>query len=343
MQHINPGRVCAIVSAAVLPLVGAAAAAAQPSADFYKDKQISFIIGYNPGGTYDVYSRLVAPHLARHIPGRPAIVPRNMPGIGSLKAASFLANQAPRDGTAIGMIGQSMALEQVLKNPAVDFDVRTFGWLGRLSSVSEATVAWHTSPVKTLQDAQRLELILGATSARSTSDGLPKLMNTLGGTKFKVVLGYQGTTGAMLAMERGEVHGSHVTLENLLIGKPEWLKENKVSVLVQYSQRRHQVFPNVPAMVESARNADDRQLLSLYGSTAEIGRSIMTPPELPRDRLALLQKAFGDMVRDPIFIAEVKKRQMEFDPMSGEELFALIQETLNVSPAVAARAAAARE
>ncbi len=339
MRHIRYSGICAALAA----LAAAAPAMAQSPAEFFKGKQISYIIGYNPGGTYDIYSRIVIPHLSRHIPGQPTIVARNMPGVASLKAASFLANQAPRDGTAIGMISQAVALEQVLKNPAVDFDVRALGWLGRLASVVETTVAWHTSPVKTLKDAQTMELIIGATSARSTSDSMPKLMNSLGGAKFNVVLGYQGTTGAMLAMERGEVQGSHATVENLLLGKPDWVKDKKISILVQYSQRRHPAFPDVPAMVEVAKSSDDRQLLALYGSTAEIGRAIMTPPGLPKDRLAALQKAFSDMAKDTAFVAEVEKRKMEFDPMSGEDLFKLIQETLNVSPAVAARAAAARE
>lgn len=339
MRHIRYSCICG----ALVVLAAAAPATAQSPAEFFKGKQLSYIIGYNPGGTYDIYSRIVIPYLSRHIPGQPTIVARNMPGVASLKAASFLANQAPRDGTAIGMISQAVALEQVLKNPAVDFDVRALGWLGRLASVVETTVAWHTSPVKTLQDAQKMELIIGATSARSTSDSMPKLMNSLGGAKFNVVLGYQGTTGAMLAMERGEVQGSHATVENLLLGKPDWVKDKKISILVQYSQRRHPAFPDVPAMVEVAKNADDRQLLALYGSTAEIGRAIMTPPGLPKDRLAALQEAFSDMTKDPAFVAEVEKRNMEFDPMSGEDLFKLIQETLNVTPAVAARAAAARE
>lgn len=324
-------------------LVAAPETQAQSADEFFKGKQISFFIGYNPGGTYDIYSRLAAAHLSRHIPGNPTIVPKNMPGVASLKAASYLYSQAPRDGTAIGMVGQSLALEQVMKNPAVQYDAAKFDWLGRLTTAVEVTVVWHTVPVKTVQDVMKRETLLGATSAGSTSDGMPRLINTFAGTKFKLVLGYQGTTGAMLAMERGEVEGSHATAENLVIGKPDWLRDKKISVLVQYSTDRHRAFPNVPTMVELGKTPEDQQVLKMFGDTAEIGRAILTPPEVPKDRLAVLRKAFDAMIADPKFIAEMEQRKMEFEPMSGEELQRRIKATLEISPALAAKAAKARE
>lgn len=318
-------------------------ARAQGADDFFKGKQISFFIGYNPGGTYDIYSRLAATHLSRHIPGQPTIVPKNMPGVASLKAASYLYSQAPRDGTAIGMVAQSVALEQLLKNPGVQYDVAKFDWLGRLTTAVEVTVTWHTVPVKTIQDVMTRETLLGATSAGGTSDGMPKLMNKFAGTKFKLVLGYPGTTGAMLAMERGEVEGSHATAENLVIGKPDWLRDKKVAVLVQYSTDRHRAFPDVPTMVELGKTPEDRQILKLFGDTAEIGRAILTPPDVPKDRLAVLRKAFDAMVADPKFIAEMEQRKMEFEPMSGAELQKRIQATLDLPPALLAKAQQARD
>lgn len=329
--------------AAILAVWVAPEAHAQSAEDFFKGKQISFFIGYNPGGTYDIYSRLAAAHLSRHIPGQPAIVPKNMPGVASLKAASYLYSQAPRDGTAIGMVAQSVALEQLLKNPGVQYDVAKFDWLGRLTTAVEVTVVWHTVPVKTIQDAMTRETVLGATSAGGTSDGMPKLMNKFAGTKFKLVLGYPGTTGAMLAMERGEVEGSHATAENLVIGKPDWLRDKTVAVLVQYSTERHRAFPDVPTMVELGKTPEDRQILKLFGDTAEIGRAILTPPDVPKDRLAMLRKAFDAMVTDPKFIAEMEQRKMEFDPMSGEELQKRIQATLELPAALLTKAQQARK
>jgi tripartite-type tricarboxylate transporter receptor subunit TctC len=332
-----------LTACACVGTLAAGPACAQGAAEFYKGKQISFFIGYNPGGTYDIYSRLAASHLSRHIPGNPTIVPKNMPGIASLKAASYLYSQAPRDGTAIGMVAQSVALEQVLKNPAVQYDAAKFGWIGSLTSADEVTVVWHTVPVKTIQDVMKRETVLGATSAGGTSDTMPSLMNVLAGTKFKIVLGYPGTTGAMLAMERGEVEGSHATAENLVIGKPDWLRDKTVKVLVQYSSERHHAFPDVPTMVELGKTAEDRQILKLFGDTAEIGRAILTPPDVPKERIAVLRKAFDEMAADKSFIAEMEKRKMEFEPMSGEQLERLIKATFEIPPALAEKAAKARQ
>jgi tripartite-type tricarboxylate transporter receptor subunit TctC len=172
---------------------------------------------------------------------------------------------------------------------------------------------------------------------------MPKLVNRFAGTKFKIVLGYPGTTGAMLAREKGEVEGAHATAENLVLGKPDWLRDKKIAVLVQYSAERHKAFPDVPTMVELGRTPEDKLILGLFGGTAEIGRAILTPPEVPKDRLAALRKAFDDMVADKGFIAEMEKRQMEFDPLSGEEIQRRIKATLDVPPALAELAAKARE
>ena len=172
---------------------------------------------------------------------------------------------------------------------------------------------------------------------------MPKLMNRFAGTKFKLVLGYQGTTGAMLAMERGEVEGTHSTAENLVIGKPDWLRDKTVSVLVQYSTNRHSAFPDVPTMVELGKTPEDRQILKLFGDTAEVGRAIILPPEVPPDRLAVLRKAFDAMAADKTFIAEMESRKMEFDPMSGEELQRRIKASLDIAPELLEKARKARE
>jgi tripartite-type tricarboxylate transporter receptor subunit TctC len=330
--------------AVLAAILAAPPARGETGEEFYKGKQISLIIGYNPGGTYDLYSRLAASILPRYIPGNPTIIPKNMPGVASVKAANFLYSQAPKDGLTIGMIGQQLALTQALRDPSVEYDMRSFNWLGRFTPIVEVTVVWHTVPVKTIADAMVRETTLAATSAGSTSDSMPMLMNRLAGTKFKIIRGYPGTTGTLLAMERGETEGGHATLENLLFGKADWLRDGKVSVIVQYAQARHAAFPNVPAMVEFGKTDEDRQVLALFGSTADIGRALMTPPGIPAERLALLRKAFAAMVADPAFKAELEKRHMEFGPMGGEALQALISTTLDVPPAVVSRAIAlARE
>ncbi|MGE3244818.1 MAG: Bug family tripartite tricarboxylate transporter substrate binding protein [Beijerinckiaceae bacterium] len=320
----------------------ASAARAESVADFYKKTPIEIIIGYNPGGTYDIYARMAARYMPKYIPGNPSMVPKNMPGVGSVKATNFLFSQAARDGSVIGVIGQYVALQQVLKHRAVHYDARKFDWIGRMTNAVEVSIAWHTSPVKTIQDAMQKELVVGATSAGSSADTAHKLMNAIAGTKFKIVLGYKGTTGAMMAMERGEVQGSLAVVQSLLVTKKPWLDEKKINVLVQYSTKRHPAFPNAPAMTELGKSDEDKQILNLYGSTAEIGRALMTPPGLPPERLALLQKAFEAMLKDKGFIAQMKTRNMELDPMSGPELKKLVNESFSISPKAAARAAAAR-
>jgi tripartite-type tricarboxylate transporter receptor subunit TctC len=329
-----------LVAIAVVVTGLAQNARAESAEEFFRSKQISLIVGYNPGGSYDVYSRLAAQLLPKYIPGHPAIAVKHMPGVASVKAANFLYSQASRDGLTIGMIGQQLALTQALRDPVVSYDMRRFGWLGRFTPIVEVSLTWHTSPTRSIADAMARETVMAATSAGATTEMMPSMMNRLAGTKFKIVKGYPGTTGTILAMERGETEGAHATLENLLFGRPQWLREKTVNVLVQYAQARHPQFPDVPAMVEFGNSADDKQVLNLFGSTAEIGRALMTPPDLPADRLSALRRAVAAMLADPAVKAEMDKRNLEFGPMSGDDLQKLIAQTLDVSPAVIARSIA---
>ena len=252
-----------------------------------------------------------------------------------MKAAS-LCGQAPAAADPVS----GGAVTQALRDTGVEYDMREFNWLGRFTSAVEMTVVWYTSPVKTIADAMQRETVLAGTSAGGTTDLMPRIMNRIAGTKFKIVKGYAGTSGSVLAMERGEVEGSFDSIESLLLIRPQWLRDKKVSVLVQYAPKRHKALPDVPAMVEFGSTPEDKQLLMLFASGAEVGRALMAPPGIPVERVAVLRKAFAAMVADPAFRQEVEKRQMEFDPMSGEELQRQIIHALDVSPAVIARAVA---
>jgi len=332
----------ATACAAIAAVVPFGMARADDVAPFYAKHDIAIIIGYNPGGTYDTYGRIAAKYLGRFIPGHPNVIAKNMEGVASIKAANYLYAQAPRDGTVLGVISQGTAQQQVLKHRAVHYDARKFNWLGRLTTAVECTIVWHTAPVQTIEDAKKREVILAATSPGSSADSDPKLMNALVGTRFKIVLGYKGTGGSMLAMERGEVQGSLAVVQNLLIHNVEWIRDKKIRVLVQYSLKRHPAFPDAPAMAELGRTPEDTKILRLYGSEAEFGRSVMAPPDIPRDRLTALRAAFAAMLKDKTFLAEAKKRKMEIDPLSGEALQALVDSLFDISPELAARAAAAR-
>jgi tripartite-type tricarboxylate transporter receptor subunit TctC len=329
--RISIGRACL---AAIAAVAFAAPVKSETAEEFFRGKQINLTIGYNPGGPYDIYARLAATLLPKYIPGNPRIVPQNMPGVGSAKAANYLYNQAPRDGLAIGVIGQQLPVNQALGDASVKFDLRQFNWLGRFTSGGEATVIWHTSPVKSLADAMKRETTLASTSAGSSADAFPLLMNRIVGTKFKMIRGYPGITGTVLAMERGETEGAHSNLEQTLFSHQDWIKEKKMTVLVQYTQTRHPAFPDVPAMIEFGNNDIDKQVLALYGSTAEIGRSMVAPPGVPADRLAVLRRSFETMLKDPSFKHEVEKRNLEYGPMTGAELQKLITEALTISPEV---------
>ena len=308
------------------------------TADFFSGKQISLIVGYNPGGTYDVYSRIIADWLPRYIPGKPTIVVQNMPGAGGAEAANYLYSQATKDALTIGMIGQAAALEQVIGDPAVRYDASKFGWIGRATPVVEMSVTWHTCPVKTIEEALHQNVTMACTGAESTAYMMPLLMDRIVGTKFMLVRGYAGTAGCLHAMEQGEVDGAYTTAENLLIEKRKWLEDHLISVLVQYSLTRHPAFPNVPTMMELGKTDEDRKILALFGSPAEIGRSILAPPGVPAGRLGFLRSAFDAMTADPKFKQELVRRNMQFGPMSGPALQKIVSETLDISPSVVSRA-----
>jgi tripartite-type tricarboxylate transporter receptor subunit TctC len=332
-----------LATLAVAAALAPGALCAQTAEQFFKERSLAFTVGFNPGGTYDTYARLAARHLSRHIPGHPAIVVHNMQGAGSIRAATYLATKAQRDGSEIGMISQAIALKQVLGDPAVRIDVGAFNWIGRITSVVEATIVWHTSPTKTIEDARRRETVLAGTVVLGTPDTNPRLMNRFAGTRFKIVNGYPGAGATMLAMERGEVEGAYTGLETLLSSRKDWLAQKKINVLVQYANERHRLFPDVPAMTEFGSTDDDRRILALHGSTADIGIALVAPPDVPADRLVALRRAFQAMVTDAAFVADAKARQMEVEPATGEALQRMVAEMLAVPPELAKRAAEARE
>ncbi len=257
---------------------------AQASNDYCQGKSLTLVVGSPPGGGYDTYGRLVAEHLGQFIPGRCSIVVQNMPGAGSLRAANFLFQQAPSDGLTIGMIQPNLVLDQAFNSENVKYDLRKFQWIGRLASSVEATVARRPSPVNTIQDAKTHEITLAAATANGLTAGFPRVMNAIVGTKFKIIPGYGGTAAVALAIERGEVEGGTMSGSTLLNEKHNWLTENKISVLVQYSQTRDHEFPSVPAMVEFAQTPEQKKILSLFAAITEIGRTLVAPPGVARDR-----------------------------------------------------------
>jgi tripartite-type tricarboxylate transporter receptor subunit TctC len=308
---------------AALMLLEAAPGHAQPD---FTGKTIKLLIGASPGGGYDVYGRLVARHIGRHLPGNPSVITQNMPAASSLVLTNYLYNGAPRDGTVIGIINQAMPTEQYLDNSNSNYDASKFNWIGRVTSAVEIAIVWHTVPVNTIDDVRRRETLMGGTGPTSSTVFMPYLLDNLAGMKFKVILGFSGTTDIALAMERGEVEGSGTPLESLTSYRANWVREKKIKYLLQYAARRDPELPDIPSMVELGRTEEARQILNFYASAAEVGRSIVGPPGIPSDTVSALRRAFDEMFDDLVFLDEVKRTGIQLKPLKGDKLQAMIAE-----------------
>jgi len=327
------GKATGLVVALALSAIAAGAAHAE---DFYKDKTVNFIIPSAAGGGYDAYSRLIANHIGRHLPGKPNVVPQNMPGAGSIRATNFLYNVAPKDGTTIGMVDQAIRLDQILGTPGLKADVTKFNWIGRILSNSAVLFSWHDAPVKTIQDVFTKELIVSTSGAASKLNWT--VLNNLLGMKFRIITGYKGTADSRLAMERGEVNALSMPWSLLKIEGAELLRDKKINLLLQTGAEKHPELPQVPRMIDLARNDAERKVLELFSSPSTIGRSVLAPPGLPKERVVELRAAFMASIKDPALLADVKKFKLELDPLPGEALQASITGGGDLSPELVERA-----
>jgi tripartite-type tricarboxylate transporter receptor subunit TctC len=298
---------------------------AQPAADFYRGRTINLIIGYPPAGANDVYARLAARHIGKHIPGGPNVVVRNMPGAGSLLAASHIFHNAAKDGTTLGLLVPTLPIDEKLDNAAAKYKAAGFSWIGRMAPSPNVTFIMSRSEVKTIKDAFEKVAVLGATGRSATNSIYPAVLNNVLGTKFRIVNGYEGAAAAMIAMERGEVDGHSSTYDALKAVHPDWITDKRVNIVVQYSLRRHPELPDVATSVELARSDSDRALLGAVSSAAEIGKFLLTTPDVPLSRVTALRRAFDAMVRDPEFIAEAQKLRIELGALTGEDLQRIVE------------------
>jgi tripartite-type tricarboxylate transporter receptor subunit TctC len=310
----------------------------QPAASFFTDKTLTVLIPTPPGGGYDLYARLYARHIGTHIPGRPNVVAQNRPGASGFVMAQWLYNGAPKDGLTVGMPPQNAPTEEVLGNPAARFNSAEFGWIGRLNSNIPTHYLWHTHPARSIEDAKKYEILSGADAPMSTQGLPPKLMNVLIGTKFKVVSGYGGGAKVRLAVEGGELHAGVAPAALLRSELADWLSGGKIRLLVQYGPKRHPSFPETPAAPELAGNDDDRRVIDFLVSDSAVGRSIAAPPGVLETRVSILRLSFERMISDSTFISEALKRNIEIDPLSGEELQRLVSEMISLPPPIAERA-----
>jgi tripartite-type tricarboxylate transporter receptor subunit TctC len=330
------------VLALLPPGFGIGSATADPIAEFYKGKTVTIVSSGGVGGPIDLACRTVARHLARHIPGHPTIVVRNMPGGGHVLMSNFMFTQAAKDGTFIGGVVNSIPTHQVIDGRGVRFDAGKFQWLGSTGFSNLMTMAWHTSGFKTINDVFERELLAGATGVGSGTYIYTNAMNVILGTKFKMVLGYKDSAAVDLAIERGEVQArGGMTLTGIKQERPHWIAEKKVNMLVQVGAERETEFPDVPLMHELGKTDEQRQILQLISSPAALGRPFFLPPEVPAERVAALRKAFAATMKDPDYIADGRRVRLDLNPLTAEKVTALVNATVHAPPAIVAKARAA--
>jgi tripartite-type tricarboxylate transporter receptor subunit TctC len=306
-------------------IVGLTLAGFPASAQVSIDRPINIYVAGTAGGGIDLYGRIVARHLGRHIPGTPAVNVQTMPGAGGIRAANFLAQQAPKDGTAITTFAGGPILEPLVGSRKTDYNSSQFTWIGAITKDTGLCVAWGQSPFKTIQDAQRQQMVVAGTGAGSDTDTWPVILNELIGTKFRLVTGYVGTQETIIAIERGEAHGRCTfSYSAIKTAKPDWLRDHKINVLVQIAFEKHKDFPDSPLIYDLVSKPDDRQLLDLMIGTSAMARPFAAPPGLPPDIAATLRRAFDATMKDPAFLAEAAKIQAEVLPTTGEEVQKLV-------------------
>lgn len=316
------------------------AAHAQKTVDpeqFYKGKTMRVIVGYGPGGGYDVYGRLLADHLPRFLPGAPLITVQYMPGAATEVATAYVLNAAPQDGTVIGIPVSSLPMSNLIfrKPGEGGIDIARMRWIGRLDSIDMVSIVWGETGVSKVEDTLGRPLAFGATATTSGTYLVPTILNKLGKGNFKLVLGYRGTSDAYLAMERREIDGIHNGVwSQLKRSRPEWLRTNKINVIYQTAAKRATDLANIPTIIELADNEDDRRMFSLFASEATLGRTFYVSDNVPRELLAALRQAFWRMATDKTFLEAAGKLDTPIDPLPGEEIEKIVGNMLGYSPQI---------
>jgi tripartite-type tricarboxylate transporter receptor subunit TctC len=308
-------------------IVAPAVAFADPVEDFYKGRSISWILSAGAGGGYSTYAQAFAPYFSAHIPGKPNIVIQNMPGGGGIRAMLYLDAVAPKDGSTIGLVHSSVPFAPLYGVRGAKFDPRRMNWIGSIDAATGICVAWHTAGIATWQDLLDKPFVVGGSGAGSQMETMPAMLNKLFGTKMKVISGYKGGNDIYLAMERGEVQGRCGGLiSSISATRPDWFPEKKITVPVQISIARNPMFPNVPAIVEFAKDDHTRQVLHLILAPENMDRPILAPPGVPSERVAALRAAFHAAMNDPGFIAEARKEHLEIQEISGDRVAQIIND-----------------
>jgi tripartite-type tricarboxylate transporter receptor subunit TctC len=330
------GRLIGLVALAVAATMNIAAA--ETVAEFYAGKTFTIVVGSDVGGGYDTNARLLSRHIGRFIPGNPTVIVQNRPGAGSITAANYIYNAAPKDGTTIGMVQRGIPLFKLTNQPGVQYDPEKYTWIGNMSSEVGVSMVWHTSPAQKTEDLFTQEIVVGGSGSGAENETGPRLLNAVLGTKFKVIGGYKSQTEALLAMERGELAGiGSMSWPSVKTGKAEELKSGKVRILMQNGLKRDKDLPNVPLSLELAKTDADRQALEFYFTQNTIARPIMAPPGVPADRVAALRAAVIAMAKDQAFKDDAAKLGLDSDPIGGEEVQRIVEKLVKTPADVVKR------
>ena len=321
MDH---GRHLGVTHAALLAAIGLAhfipVALAEDSGTFFAGRQVRIIVGTGAGRGYDTYARLVARHLGKHVAGHPTFVVENMPGASGIRAINYLYAAAPSDGTVIATFNNAIPFYQAVGQPGIRFKAEELSWIGSLAQAATVVAVWHATGVRTIADARRIEVVMGATGVAGTKAAYPALLNNTLGTKFKIVTGYEGGNAVTLAIERGEVQGDGSSRwSSWKATRPEWVKDRKIIPVVQIGLRKDAELPDVALLTEYAESEEQRQMFEFVGAPDSLGQPFAGPPRIPTDRLTILRRAFDQMVHDPAFRAEAATSKLDVDPLAGEE------------------------
>ena len=321
---------------AALVLAAPGSVWAQASPELFKGKTVKVLVGYGPGGGYDLYSRILARHIVKYLPGHPTAVVENMPGAGSAKLANYINSVAAKDGTEFGIINSTIAFDPLFGGEAAEaikFDPSKLSWIGSLDQFTPIGISWHTTGVKSIEDIKKKEFITGSTGGQDAATVYTTLLNNMIGTKFKVLAGYKGSNDIALAMERGEVPGFVGWYwAGLKAFKPQWVAENKMNVFLQLGLERDPELPNVPHVVDVLPNPEHQQIFKLVLSQLALARPYVAPPGVPADRVKALRTAFNAAAKDKDFLQEMEKAKQTVRLYTGEEIDVLIKQVYATPP-----------
>jgi tripartite-type tricarboxylate transporter receptor subunit TctC len=306
---------------------------AQKPEEFYKGKTVNVVIGYSPGGGFDLYARVLAKYMGRHIPGNPTIIPQNMPGAGSLKAVEYLIGVAPKDGTVFGTFSHTISIAPLLGE--AKFDPTKLEWMGSITDDTAVCLAWANSPVKSWADLKTKSLTFGGTGRGSDPDQFATLFKNVLGEPIKLVTGYPGTSDMVIATERGEIDGfCGISWSTITSRYRDWLDQKKVNILLQAAMTKNPDLPDVPLALDLAKNDRQKQILTLFMVAQSMARPFAMPPGTNKERADILRKAFMDTMKDPDFLAETKNGKMTVNPVSPAEILSLLEKVYATPPDV---------